>query len=118
MLVTLPNPILEFQHAPLPPLKVLRARERAPTPCSSVVFNLDSHLNPLRSMGVHHLGHHKYLLIGAWSKFESPFADFSNLVVLRLEGLGSTTWGALVLVIICMPTLGSNAISPCHQLQY
>jgi hypothetical protein len=34
---------------PFYPSKVLRARERAPTPCFSVVFNLDSHLNPSRS---------------------------------------------------------------------
>ncbi len=54
MLVTLPSPIPEFQYAPLPLLKVLRARERALTPCSFIVFNLDSHLRPLRSLGVHH----------------------------------------------------------------
>jgi hypothetical protein len=34
---------------PLYPSKVLLTRERAPIPCSSVVFSLDSHLNPLRS---------------------------------------------------------------------
>jgi hypothetical protein len=56
MLVTLPSPIPELQHAPLP-LKVLRARERALTPCSSVVFNLDSHLNPLKSLGVRQMPH-------------------------------------------------------------
>jgi len=32
--------------------KVLQAREHAPTPCSSVVFSLDLHLNPLKSLGV------------------------------------------------------------------
>jgi hypothetical protein len=36
-------------NTPLYPFKVLQARERAPTPCSSVIFSLDSHLNPLRS---------------------------------------------------------------------
>ncbi len=41
---------------PFYPLKVLRAREHAPTPCSSTVFSLDSHLSPLRSFGVHHGG--------------------------------------------------------------
>jgi hypothetical protein len=46
MLVTLPNPIPELQHAPLP-LKVLQARECAPTPYFSVIFSLDSHLSPL-----------------------------------------------------------------------
>jgi hypothetical protein len=44
----LPRPIPELQHAPLP-LKVLWARERIPTPPSSVVFHLDSHLSPARS---------------------------------------------------------------------
>jgi hypothetical protein len=34
---------------PLYPSKVLRVRERALTPYSSVVFYLDSHLNPSRS---------------------------------------------------------------------
>jgi len=47
-LSTLLNPILELQHAPLP-LKVLWARERAPTPPSSTIFYLDSHLSPSRS---------------------------------------------------------------------
>jgi hypothetical protein len=37
---------------PFYPLKMLRARERAPIPCFSVVFNLDSNLDPLRSLGV------------------------------------------------------------------
>jgi hypothetical protein len=36
MLVILLSPISELQHAPLP-LKVLRAKERAPIPCSFVV---------------------------------------------------------------------------------
>jgi len=53
MLVTLPSPILKFQHVPLP-LKVLRAMELVSTPCLSVVFNLDSPLSPLRSLGVRH----------------------------------------------------------------
>ncbi len=51
MLVTLPSPIPKLQHAPLP-LKMLRAKEHALTPCFSVVFSLDSHLSPLRSLGV------------------------------------------------------------------
>jgi hypothetical protein len=37
---------------PLYPLKMLQARERAPIPYFSVVFNLDSNLNPLMSLGV------------------------------------------------------------------
>jgi hypothetical protein len=46
---------------PIYPLKLLQARERAPTPCFSVVFNLDSHLSPLRSLGVHHSSSKKHL---------------------------------------------------------
>ncbi len=45
---TLPSPIPELQHAPLP-LKVLRARERALTSPPSAVLYLDSLLNPSRS---------------------------------------------------------------------
>jgi len=52
MLVTLPSPILELLHTSLP-LKMLRAKEHALTPCFSVVFSLDSHLSPLRKFGVH-----------------------------------------------------------------
>jgi hypothetical protein len=54
MLVSLPSPILELQDAPLP-LKVLRVKERASTPSFFVVFNLASHLSPLRNLGVRHL---------------------------------------------------------------
>jgi hypothetical protein len=43
---------------PLYPLKVLRTKECAPTPCFYVVFSLDSHLSPLRSFVVRQL---KYL---------------------------------------------------------
>ncbi len=55
MLVTLPSPISELQHALLP-LKVLQARECAPILCFSTIFSLDSHLNPLKSLGVRHMG--------------------------------------------------------------
>jgi hypothetical protein len=50
MLVTLPNLISELQHALLP-FKVLRTRGRAPSPYFSHVFNLDSHLSPLKNLG-------------------------------------------------------------------
>ncbi len=43
----LPSPIPELQHAPLP-LQVLWAKERLPTPPSSAVFHLGSHLSPSR----------------------------------------------------------------------
>jgi hypothetical protein len=43
----------QSSSTPLYPSKMLRAKELAPTPCSSVVFSLDSHLNPLRSLGTH-----------------------------------------------------------------
>jgi len=51
MLVILPSPIPKLQHAPLRP-EVLRAMERALTPYFFDVFNLDSHLSPLRSLRV------------------------------------------------------------------
>jgi len=49
----IPNP---HPGAPARPstLQVLRARERAPTPYFSAVFSLDSHLSPLKSLGVCH----------------------------------------------------------------
>jgi hypothetical protein len=47
-----------------------------------------------------------------WSKFESPSIDFSSLVALGLEGFKSVTWGTFVLMTVCNPTGGSNAISP------
>jgi len=58
VLVNLPSPILELQHTPLPP-EVLKARERAPTSYSSIVFILDSHLSLLRRLGVRHNGSRK-----------------------------------------------------------
>ncbi len=51
MLIIHPSSIPELQHTPLPP-KVLRVRERAPTPNSSVVFTLDSHLSLSKSLGL------------------------------------------------------------------
>jgi len=51
-LSTLPSPILELQHAPLP-FKVLWTRECALTPPSFVVFYLDSHtFESLKELGV------------------------------------------------------------------
>jgi hypothetical protein len=47
-LSTLPSPIPELQHAPLP-LKVLWAKERAPIPPFSVVLYLDSLLSLAKS---------------------------------------------------------------------
>jgi hypothetical protein len=52
-LSTLPSPIMELQHAPLP-LKVLWARERAPTPPSSAVFLLGLTFEPFEELGVRH----------------------------------------------------------------
>ncbi len=46
-----PNPHPGAPTRPFTP-KVLRAKERAPTPYSSIVFTLDSHLNLPRSLGV------------------------------------------------------------------
>jgi len=39
---------------PLYPSKVLWVKECASTPCSFVIFSLDWHLNPLRSLGARH----------------------------------------------------------------
>ncbi len=62
-------------------------------------------LDPIGTSSIRGFELYKYWLIGAWSESKSPFVDFSSLTTLRLEGLGSVTWGALVLVIICGPTL-------------
>jgi hypothetical protein len=53
LLVTLPSP---HPEAPTHPfiLKVLRTRERAPTPEPSTVFTLDSHLSLSKSLGACH----------------------------------------------------------------
>jgi hypothetical protein len=67
--------------------------------------------DPTLILGIKGLGRHRYWLIGAWTKSESPSIDFSGLVALGLKGLGSTTWGAFVLVIVRGPTHGSNVIS-------
>jgi hypothetical protein len=46
---------MPFYPPPLPPVrKVLRVKERALTPYSSVVFTLDSHLSLSRSLGARH----------------------------------------------------------------
>ncbi len=69
-------------------------------------------LDPTRTSGIKALGRCKYWLMGEWSKSKSPNVDFLGLVTLGLEGLGSTTWGTFVLMIIYMPRFGSNVISP------
>jgi hypothetical protein len=40
---------------PLYPSIVLRARERAPTPCSSVVFNLGLTFESVKELGARHI---------------------------------------------------------------
>ncbi len=67
--------------------------------------------DPTLILGIRGLGRHRYWLIGAWTKSESPSVDFSCLVSLGLKGLGYATWGAFVLVIVRGPTRGSNVIS-------
>jgi hypothetical protein len=54
LLVTLPGPYLEVL-AHIYTLEMLQAKEHTPTPHSSVLFTFDSHLNPLRSLGVRHM---------------------------------------------------------------
>jgi len=58
LLLTLPSPYPKALACPFT-LKMLRVKERTPTPHSSIVFTLDSHLNLLRSLGVHqyHIAH-------------------------------------------------------------
>jgi hypothetical protein len=48
-----PSPISEFQHGPLPP-KCYEPKNMSLTPCSFVVFTLNSHLILSRSLGAHH----------------------------------------------------------------
>jgi hypothetical protein len=45
---------------PLYPCKVLRARERAPTPCSSIIFYLGFTFESLKELGTHH---NRYVLV-------------------------------------------------------
>jgi hypothetical protein len=68
-------------------------------------------LDPTLILSIRGFGCHKYWMISAWLKFESCFVDFKGLATLGLEGLGCTTLGALVLMIVCGPTLNSNLIS-------
>ncbi len=70
-----------------------------------------TNLDPTSILAIEGFGCHKYLLIGAQSKFKWPSIDFSSLAGVGLERFGCTTWGALVLVTICGPTHGSNVIS-------
>jgi hypothetical protein len=66
LLIILPSPHLgALTHLSTP--KVLRAKERAPTPYFFIVFTLDSHLNLSRSLGVRQLcsyppGSNKYVM--------------------------------------------------------
>jgi len=62
--------------------------------------------DPTKTLGIEGLGRRKYWLIGAWLESESPSPDFFNLATLRLKGFRFTTWGALVLMIVCGPTPG------------
>jgi hypothetical protein len=43
----------QSSNTPLYPFIVLGARERAPTPCSFVVFSLGLTFEPLKELGVH-----------------------------------------------------------------
>jgi len=53
MFFTLPNPHPETPARPSTP-KMLQVREHAPTPYSSVVFTLNSHLIYQGGWGTHH----------------------------------------------------------------
>ncbi len=69
-------------------------------------------LDPIGTSSIGGFGRCRYWRISAWLESKSPFAEFSSLITLWLEKLRSATWGALVLMIICKPTFGSNVISP------
>jgi hypothetical protein len=71
----LPSPIPELQHAPLP-LKVLWARERAPTPPPSAIFHLDSHLSPSRSWECVTDGGKKSILVPFWFTLKTHSLGF------------------------------------------
>ncbi len=73
-------------------------------------------LDPTRTLGIKGLGHCKYWLMGVWSKFKSSYASLLGIVALGLERLGSTTWGAFVLMVICRPTHDSNVISSMSSI--
>jgi len=68
VLVILPSPILELQHAPLPP-KCFEPRSMSPTPYSSIVFTSDLHLNLSRSLKAHQ---HCFVKIMRHSILHSP----------------------------------------------
>jgi len=68
VLVILPSPIPKLQHAPLPP-KCFEPGSMSPTPCSSVVFTLDLHLNLSRSLRAHQ---HRFVKIVRHSILHSP----------------------------------------------
>jgi len=71
-LLTFPSPILKLQHAPLP-LKVLWARERAPTPPPSTVLYSNSLLSLARSWECVIFGRsvgQYYMIPRMWSKIE------------------------------------------------
>jgi hypothetical protein len=53
----------------------------------AIMINLD----PTKTLGIGGLRCHKCWLISAWLEFESPYANFSSLATLGLEGLGSVT---------------------------
>jgi len=56
LLITLPGPHLGALARPFTP-KMLRPKERTPTPHPLVVFTLDLQLNLLKSLGVRHFNY-------------------------------------------------------------
>ncbi len=78
-LSTFLSPIPELQHAPLP-LKVLWVRERVPTPPSSAIFHLDSHLSPSRSWEC--INNHLWLILRMFPTIINCFGHYCNYVVI------------------------------------
>jgi len=48
---------------PLYPFKVLRAKERAPTPCFSTIFSLGLTFESFKELGVRHLSNYVVLMV-------------------------------------------------------
>jgi hypothetical protein len=90
-------------NMPLYPSKVLRARERALTPYSSVVSNLDSHLNPSRSW-------EHVILWAMWvtlfhnliGKSDQLMVCASMLLNKTKKNYNTTQWYALAMVFVLL----------------
>ncbi len=90
MLVTLPSPYPTTPTNPSTP-EILRAKEHTPTPHSSVVFTLDSHLSLLRSLGVRQqVSQATMNVINCTMDYPPPFNPLDQIFqLLKLELMGA-----------------------------